>query len=51
MAQQPQLHQKPSDADTFIADRAMFWSRFTTFMKFGILAVVILLLGMWIFLT
>lgn len=39
----------PAD-DTFVADRQIFWSRFTTFTTGAVVAVVVLLLGMLIFL-
>lgn len=39
----------PGD-DTFVADRQIFWSRFTTFTTGAVVAVVVLLLGMLIFL-
>ncbi len=35
--------------DGFTADRAMFWSRFTTFTKFGVGAVIALMLFLLIF--
>ena len=34
----------------FLADRTMFWSRFTTFTTGAVIAVVVLLIGMAIFL-
>ena len=38
-----------STEDSFIADRAMFWQRFTSFTKYAVIAVVVLLLVLWIF--
>ena len=40
-----------SAEDSFVADRAMFWTRFTGLIKFAVAAVVILLLAMWIFIV
>ena len=37
--------------DTFLADRAMFWTRFTSFTKGSVIAIVVLLIGMLIFLV
>ncbi len=37
--------------DTFIADRAMFWARFTGFTKYAVIALVVLLAAMWLFLV
>ena len=51
MAQTPQPRTTPSAEEAFIADRAMFWQRFTTFTKGAVIAIVLLLLGMWIFLV
>ena len=36
--------------DAFVADRYAFWTRFTGFAKYGVIAIVILLLLMWAFL-
>ena len=36
--------------EAFVADRQIFWSRFTTFTTGAVVAVVVLLLGMLIFL-
>lgn len=41
---------EPPADDTFVADRQIFWSRFTTFTTGAVVAVVVLLLGMLIFL-
>ena len=34
----------------FVADRQMFWSRFTSFTTFAVIAVVVLLIAMAVFL-
>ena len=44
MAQPPQLHQKPTTEDAFVADRAVFWGRFTSFTKFATIAVAAIVL-------
>ncbi len=33
----------------FVADRQIFWSRFTTFTTGAVVAVVVLLIGLWLF--
>jgi hypothetical protein len=39
----------PDINETFIADRQMFWSRFTTFTMGAVIAVAVLLVGLLIF--
>ena len=51
MALPPQNNPGPSIEDAFLADRAMFWTRFTGFTKGAVIAVVVLLLGMLVFLA
>lgn len=41
----------PNTAEAFIADRQAFWTRFTHFIVYAVIALVILLIGMAIFLT
>ena len=50
MAQLPQTP-GPNIEDAFLADRAMFWNRFTGFTKGAVIAIVLLLIGMAIFLV
>lgn len=40
----------PTIEAAFVADRFAFWNRFMGFAKFGVIAVVVLLLLMWVFL-
>jgi hypothetical protein len=35
--------------DSFTADRAIFWSRFTSFTKGAVIVVVLVVLGLWLF--
>jgi hypothetical protein len=35
--------------EAFIADRQIFWSRFTTFTTGAVVAVAVLLIGLWLF--
>lgn len=51
MALPPQTSNGSSVEDAFLADRAMFWDRFTGFTKGAVIAVVLLLLAMLIFLA
>lgn len=51
MALTPQTQPRPSVEDSFIADRAMFWNRFTGFTKGAVIALAILLVLMWLFLA
>ena len=51
MAMIPQNSSQGSVEDTFVADRAMFWHRFTGFTKYAVIAIVALLVGMWLFLA
>lgn len=38
-------------ADSFVADRQIFWSRFTSFTTGAVVVVVVLLVAMWLFLV
>ena len=40
----------PNIEEAFVADRFAFWNRFMGFAKFGVIAIVVLLLLMWAFL-
>ena len=53
MAIQPVTPQPsgPNTVEAFIADRQVFWTRFTRAIVYAVIAVVILLIGMAIFLT
>ena len=51
MAMIPQTPSEGSIEETFHADRAMFWHRFTGFTKYAVIAVVVLLIAMWLFLV
>ncbi len=50
-----QVEQKTRDADpitqSFFVDRQAFWGRFTSFTTYAAGAVVLLLVGMWLFLV
>jgi hypothetical protein len=50
---QPQQETTSMDAATqaFVADRQIFWHRFTHFTLGAVIVMVILLIGMWIFLV
>ncbi len=39
----------PNINEAFVADRQMFWSRFTTFTMGAVIAVTVLLIGLLIF--
>jgi hypothetical protein len=41
----------PTTPEAFIADRVVFWTRFTHAIIFAVIAVAALLIGMAIFLT
>ncbi|MBV9750618.1 MAG: hypothetical protein JO157_17560 [Acetobacteraceae bacterium] len=41
----------PNTPEAFIADREIFWGRFTRFIVLGVIVVAIVLIGMAIFLT
>ena len=53
MAVQPVTpHQSgPNSPEAFIADREIFWGRFTRFIIMAVIVVAIVLIGMAIFLT
>ena len=53
MATQPATPQRsgPNTPEAFIADRQIFWSRFTLFVTCAAGAIALLLIGMAIFLT
>ena len=42
---------RPNIDEAFVADRVMFWSRFTTFTTGAVIAVVVLLVLMAVFLV
>ena len=50
-----QVQQDNGDADpitqAFIVDRQTFWNRFTTFTLWSVIAIVVLLIGMWFFIA
>lgn len=48
MAMTPQTDGSNLD-HAFAADRATFWSRFTGFVKFGTIGIIVLLIGLLIF--
>ena len=50
MAPPVQKQPSPNIEAAFVADRFAFWNRFMGFMKFGVVAIVVLLLLMWVFL-
>lgn len=50
MAMTPQPEGSNLD-QAFTADRAMFWGRFTNFVKYGTIAMVVLLLLLWVFIA
>ena len=41
----------PNIDEAFIADRQMFWSRFTSFTTGAVIAIVVLLIAMAVFLA
>ena len=45
----PQNAQTGDIDETFIADRQIFWSRFTTFTTGAVVAVTVLLVGLYVF--
>jgi len=53
MAQPPQqeVSTGPGIAEAFIADRQVFWHRFTNFTTGAIIAIAALLILMWIFIA
>ena len=48
MAMTPQTNGSNLD-QAFVADRAIFWSRFTGFVKYGTIGIVVLLIGLLLF--
>jgi hypothetical protein len=34
---------------SFVADRAIFWERFTGFVKYGTIGIIVLLIGLLVF--
>ena len=50
MAPPVQNQPSPNIEAAFVADRFAFWNRFMGFAKFGVIAIVVLLVLMWIFL-
>ena len=51
MSLPPQTSVSPSVEETFVADRAMFWNRFTGFTKGAVIAIVVLLVALWLFIA
>jgi len=51
MAQVQQETTADPATQAFIADRQIFWHRFTKFTTGSVIVVVILLVGMWLFLV
>ena len=52
MAIEPQTETTgPNIAEAFAEDRQIFWKRFTSFTTGAAIAIVILLVAMWLFLT
>ena len=52
MAQPPTIQETsagPDIAEAFIADRMMFWKRFGSFIVYAVIAVVIIVVGLWLF--
>ena len=47
----PTQQPSPPIEQAFIADRYAFWTRFTSFTKYGVIAVAVLVILMWIFLV
>ena len=41
----------PNIEEAFLADRQLFWSRFTNFTTGSVVAVILLLIAMWVFLV
>lgn len=41
----------PSLEEAFVADRMTFWNRFTQFTTYSVIAMVVLLIGMYVFLA
>ena len=50
-----QVQQETTTADpateAFIVDREIFWKRFTSFTTGAVIAIIILVVAMWLFLT
>lgn len=42
---------QPNLEEAFVADRMTFWNRFTQFTTYSVIAMVVLLIGMWIFIA
>ena len=43
--------QGPNIEEAFLADRQVFWSRFTHFTTGSVIAVVLSLIAMWVFIV
>lgn len=41
----------PATPEAFVADRQRMWSSFTQLVVYGVTAVAILLIGMWLFIA
>jgi len=48
---QTQADAAPKIEEAFVADRQMFWSRFTSFTTGAVVAIVLLLIAMAVFLV
>ncbi len=50
-----QVQQDNQDVDpiteSFIVDRQTFWNRFTSFTSWAVVAIIVLLVGMWLFIA
>ena len=42
---------QPTLEEAFVADRITFWNRFTQFTTYSVIAMVVLLIGMYIFIA
>ncbi len=51
MAQMPTTEPStgPDIAEAFVADRIMFWKRFGSFVVYAVIAVVVIVVGLWLF--
>ncbi|GAC1338503.1 MAG: hypothetical protein NVSMB18_05020 [Acetobacteraceae bacterium] len=48
---QPETSSGSAAGDSFVADRQIFWSRFTSFTTGAVVVIVVLLVAMWLFLV
>ena len=49
MAMTPHVETAPRIEESFVADRAVFWRRFTNFTKYAVMVVIALLLILLVF--